>query len=188
MNLCIYCSSSQAVDTIYFEAARQVGTQMAAHKHNLIYGGADVGLMGVLARAVSAGGGHVTGIMPEVLRDKRITYTKADRIIVTRDMLTRKATMARYADAFIALPGGFGTLEELSEIISHRLIQIHTKPVIILNVGGFYEPLIGLFEHFYRERFALHQEGAYYVADQPEDIFVYLDRYQAGKQGDDVKD
>jgi cytokinin riboside 5'-monophosphate phosphoribohydrolase len=177
MNLCIYCSSSNAVDTRYFQAARRVGSQLAARGDHLIYGGADIGLMGTLARAVSEGGGHVTGVMPEVLRDKRITYDAADRIIITRDMRTRKATMARYADAFIALPGGFGTLEELFETLTERQLDIHRKPIVILNMHGFYEPLIGLFEHIYHERFARRVDDLYYIADDPDAVFAYLDRY-----------
>jgi cytokinin riboside 5'-monophosphate phosphoribohydrolase len=180
MNLCIYCSSSNAVDTVYFEAARRVGHQLAARGDNLIYGGADIGLMGTVARAVSEGGGHVTGVMPEALRAKRITYDAADRMIITRDMRTRKATMARYADAFIALPGGFGTLEELAETLTERQLQIHEKPVVILNVHRFYDPLIALFEHFYREQFARRWEELYHVADTPEAVFAHLDAYAAG--------
>lgn len=183
MNLCIYCSSSNAVDTVYFQAARRVGHQLAARGDHLIYGGADIGLMGVLARAVSEGGGHVTGVMPEALRAKRITYDDADRMIITRDMRTRKATMARYADAFIVLPGGFGTLEELAETLTARQLQIHEKLVVILNVHGFYDPLIALFEHFYRERFAHPVKDLYYVAEDPEGVFAYLDAYAAGEAG-----
>jgi hypothetical protein len=183
VNLCIYCSSSNAVDTVYFEAARRVGHQLAARGDNLIYGGADIGLMGTVARAVSEGGGHVTGVMPEALRAKRITYDAADRMIITRDMRTRKATMARYADAFVALPGGFGTLEELAETLTERQLQIHEKPVVILNVHGFYDPLIALFEHFYREQFARRWEGLYDVADTPEAVFAHLDAYAAGEAG-----
>jgi hypothetical protein len=178
MNLCIYCSSSNAVDTVYFQAARRVGSQLAARGDNLIYGGADVGLMGTLARAVSEGGGHVTGVIPEALRIKRITYDDANRIIITRDMRTRKATMARYADAFIALPGGFGTLEELSEVLTARQLAIHHKPVVILNTHRFYDPLIALFEHFYREQFARRVEDLYVVADDPDAVFDYLDRWE----------
>jgi hypothetical protein len=175
MKLCIYCSSSNAVDTVYFQAARRVGHQLAARGDTLIYGGADIGLMGTLARAVSEGGGHVTGVMPEALRAKRITYDDADRIIITRDMRTRKATMARYADAFVALPGGFGTLEELFEILTERQLEIHRKPIVILNVHGFYDPLLALFEHIYRERFARRLDDLYYVADAPDAVFAYLD-------------
>ena len=187
MNLCIYCSSSNAVDTVHFKAARRTGLQLAARGDRLIYGGADIGLMGTLARAVSEGGGHVTGVMPEALRTKRITYEAADRIIITRDMRTRKATMARYADAFIALPGGFGTLEELFETLTERQLQVHDKPVVILNVHGFYDPLISLFEHIYRERFARRVDGLYTIVEEPDAIFDYLDRYQGEGGGRDGK-
>ena len=178
MRICVYCSSSNDVDRVYFEAARRLGSLLAARGDTLIYGGANVGLMGTLARAVSAGGGKVTGVIPEVLRAKRITYEEADRLIVTRTMHDRKATMARYGDAFIALPGGFGTLEELTEILTQRQLQIHDKPLVLLNVREFYKPLIALFEHFYRERFARRWDGLFHVAEDAEGVFEHLDPYR----------
>jgi uncharacterized protein (TIGR00730 family) len=136
------------------DAARELGEGIAQRGHRLVYGGGKVGLMGEVALAVLAHGGHVTGVIPEALRDLELALESADKMIVTRDMYERKATMARLADAFIALPGGFGTLEEISEIIAHRLLSVHEKPCVILNLNGFYDALLAQFDRFSDEGFA----------------------------------
>ena len=178
MNICVFCSSSSALPEPYYDNARMFGVVMARKGHSLVYGGADVGLMGVVARAVSEGGGYVVGVMPEILKDKRISYAAADEMIVTRDIRERKAEMAARADAFIALPGGFGTLEELLEVLTLRQLHEHTKPIILLNTRNFYAPLINVFENFYKEHFAHPVREFYFVAQDVEDIFTYLDNYQ----------
>jgi uncharacterized protein (TIGR00730 family) len=178
MKICVFCSSSGALARPYYEAARQFGEGIAQRSHMLIYGGADVGLMGEVAHAVANGGGYVIGVMPEILKDKRISYTGADEMIVTRDMRERKAEMASRADAFVALPGGFGTLEELLEVLTLRQLAAHTKPIILLNTCHFYDPLIGFFENLYRQRFAHPVREFYFVAAEVQDVFSYLDTYQ----------
>ena len=178
MNICVFCSSSNALAAPYFRAARQFGDQLAGLGHNLIYGGADVGLMGEVAHAVTRGGGYVIGIMPEILKGKRISYAGVNEMIVTRDMRERKAEMAARADAFVALPGGFGTLEELLEVLTLRQLAEHVKPIILLNTLNFYSPLLDMFEHFYRERFAHPVREFYYVTPEVADVFRYLDGYR----------
>jgi uncharacterized protein (TIGR00730 family) len=178
MNICVFCSSSNALAKPYYDAARQLGFEIAQRSHALVYGGADVGLMGELAHAVSDGGGYVIGVMPDILKDKRISYTGVDEMILTRDLRERKAAMAALADAFIALPGGFGTLEELLEVLTLRQLSEHTKPIVLLNTLNFYAPLINVFETFYRERFAHPVREFYYVTPEIDDIFIYLDQYQ----------
>ncbi|MCD6285600.1 MAG: TIGR00730 family Rossman fold protein [Anaerolineae bacterium] len=177
MNICVYCSSSNAVAPAYFDAARTLGQRIAHRGDTLVYGGADVGLMGALAQAVKIGGGTVIGVMPTVLQEKRIVFTDADELVTTRDMRERKAVMESRADAFVALPGGFGTLEELSEILTLRQIGVHTKPIVLLNTEGYYAPLIALFEHFYQQQFAHPWRDMYYLAHEVDDVFRYLESY-----------
>ena len=178
MQICVFCSSSGALAQSYYDAARQFGAKLANLGHSLVYGGADVGLMGEVAHAVTQGGGYVIGVMPEILKDKRISYTAADEMVITSDMRERKAEMVARADAFVALPGGFGTLEELLEVLTLRQLQEHTKPIVLLNTLDFYTPLINVFENFYREYFALPIREFYYVAPSVDAIFTYLHRYQ----------
>lgn len=177
-NICVYCSSSSAVAPVYFDVARDLGARIAARGDALIYGGADLGLMGAVARAVHDGGGHVVGVIPQTLQDRGIGYDLADEVLITRDMRERKATMAARADAFIALPGGIGTLEELLEILTLRQLQEHTKPIVLVNTKGYYAPLFDLFDHLARERFAKPFGSLYHVAADVDSIFVYLDAYE----------
>lgn len=152
----------------YFDAARALGEAIAARGHSLVYGGADVGLMGALARSAKASGARVVGVIPEAIQAKGIAADEIDELVVTRDMRERKRTMEERSNAFIAMPGGFGTLEELLEIVTLRQLRYHTKPVVLLNVDGFWNPLESLFESLFESRFAhdLHR-GAYRFAAEP---------------------
>jgi cytokinin riboside 5'-monophosphate phosphoribohydrolase len=152
--ICVFCSSSDTLDEIYFQAARDLGEAMAQRGWGLVYGGSDVGLMGAVARAVHLHHGTVTGIIPQTIHARGIAYQTADELLVTRDLRERKAEMERRADAFIAMPGGFGTLEEIVEVLTLKQLQLHLKPIIFLNINGFYDPLVTLFEHFYQQKFA----------------------------------
>ncbi len=152
---------------------------MAKRGDVLIYGGTNVGLMGATARAMHQHGGRVVGVIPGFMASRGLAYAPADELLVTRDMRERKARMEARADAFLALPGGFGTLEEMLEIITLKQLQQHTKPVIFLNTGGFYDPLIALFEHMREHRFAKSYANSLYhfAADVPA-VFAHLDHYQ----------
>lgn len=177
--ICVYCSSSNAVAPEFFTAARELGAEMAQQGYALVYGGTRVGLMGAIAGAVHAHGGTVIGVIPEVLHRHGIAYDLADELIITRDMRDRKATMAARATAFVGFPGGFGTLEEIMETITLKQLQYHNKPVALLNVGGFYDPLLHLFEHFYTNNFAKPvYRQLYHVAADPAALFAHLDTYQ----------
>ncbi len=178
MNICVYCASSDAVAPVYFRAAETLGRMIAQRGDTLVYGGAGIGLMGALARAVKAGGGHVIGVMPKVLAAEPITFALLDEFVITDNMRERKARMEALADAFLVLPGGFGTLEELAEILTLRQLREHTKPVVLLNVQGFYEPLIALFEHYYREGFAKPWRELYAVYDDVAAALAYVDAYR----------
>nr|PZN42781.1 MAG: TIGR00730 family Rossman fold protein [Bacillota bacterium] len=177
--LCVYCSSSDAVDPVFFAAARELGAAMARQGYALVWGGTRVGLMGALARSVQEHGGRVIGVIPRALAERGIGYEGADELFVTRDLRERKAVMEARASGFVALPGGFGTLEELLEILTLKQLGYHQKPVVILNVQGFYDPLVELFEHIYRHRFAKPGfRQLYHVAGSVADLFAYLETYR----------
>ena len=162
-SVCVYCSSSDAVDGAYFEAARELGVEIARRKLRLVYGGTDIGLMGVVAKAAKSSGGEVIGVIPEAIRAMGIASTIDDELVVTADVRSRKAVMEDRADAFIALPGGFGTLEELLEAITHRQLRYHNKPIVLLNAAGFYDPLAALFEELFQHGFAKQKYRALYA-------------------------
>jgi uncharacterized protein (TIGR00730 family) len=176
MNICVYCSSSNSIDPKYFAVAEQLGSLLAARGDTLVYGGASVGLMGTIARAVQAGGGRVVGVIPQILINLEVSYQHADELIVTEDMRGRKAAMESRADAFLALPGGIGTLEEVFEILVLRYLRAIDKPLVLLNVEGFYDPLIVLFEHMRAEGFVKPDyTSLYHLAPDVETAFRYLD-------------
>lgn len=182
--LCVYCSSSDAVDPSFVESARTMGAEMARRGYGLVYGGTTVGLMGALARSVHSHGGRVVGIIPEAIHAMGIGNDLADELIVTPGMRERKAAMEARADGFIALPGGFGTLEELFEVTTLKQLKYHTKPIVILNAGGFYDPLVSLFEHIYQQRFAKPvYRQLYHVAATPAEAMEYLSSYTPPELG-----
>ncbi len=163
----------------FFTLAEELGKEMARRGHVLVYGGTNVGLMGAVARAAQQGGGKVVGVIPKFIADRGLAYQSANELIVTNDMRQRKATMEARADAFVALPGGFGTLEEVLEIITLKQLQQHTKPVIFLNSDGYYDPLTTLFEHMYEHRFAKPAyRGMYEFAADVRSALDYMESYQ----------
>ncbi|MFB3815680.1 MAG: TIGR00730 family Rossman fold protein [Terriglobales bacterium] len=182
LNLCVFCSSSDVIEPDYFRAATELGHTMAQRGDVLVYGGTNAGLMGAVARAMHRHAGRVVGVIPGFMAARGLAYAPADELIVTKDIRERKARMEDRADAFIALPGGFGTLEEMLEIITLKQLQRHSKPVIFLNTGGFYDPLIALFEHMREHRFAKqHCDSLYYFAPDVPALFIYLDHYRPPK-------
>lgn len=156
--LCVFLSSSEEIDRRYFDLARQLGAQMCERGMNLVSGGGGISTMGVLARAVRAGGGHTTGVIPRRLMALEVGDTDADELLVTSDMRDRKGLMDRRSDAFLALPGGLGTLEELIEVWVGRTLGIHAKPVVILDPWGDFLPLRDLVEGLNRS--GLVRDGA----------------------------
>ena len=145
--VCVFCGSGSGTDPAFAEAARQFGELLAENGVGLVYGGGSLGLMGILATSVLEHGGRVTGVIPEFLTGREHVMARAQEIIVTRDMHERKRIMFERADAFVALPGGIGTLEELVEQITWAQLGRHRKPIIIANVGKFWDPLLALFDH-----------------------------------------
>ena len=171
----VYCSSSKSIGPVYFQAARELGTRIAGAGWNLVYGGNCIGMMGVLADAVRAAGAKVIGITPQLLVDKGIADTKCDELIVTSGMRERKALMEQRGDAFIAMPGGIGTLEEIFEIVVGRHLGLHNKPIVLLNIEDFYRPLIQMLEHGRQTRFIRATVAELlFVADSVDAAIAYL--------------
>src|SRR5947208_4435051 len=172
---CVYCGSGPGTDPAFVEAAREFGKIMAREGIGLVYGGGSRGLMGAVATAVLDHGGHVTGIIPEFLQNREQTLRRAQEVVITPDMHVRKQTMFDRADAFVALPGGIGTLEELVEQLTWAQLGRHKKPILILNVKGFWDPLCALLDHmrsmeFIRAEFAV----MLLVAETPEEVLPKL--------------
>jgi uncharacterized protein (TIGR00730 family) len=144
--VCVFCASNVGNEPRFAEAARELGTTLAERSLTLVYGGGNVGLMGVLADAALAAGGRVVGVIPEALQRKEIAHEGLTELYVTGSMHERKAMMAELADGFVALPGGLGTWEEVLEILTWAQLGEHHKPVVLFDVNGFYEPLFELVE------------------------------------------
>ncbi len=145
--VCVFCGSGSGTDPAFAEAARRFGRILAENRVGLVYGGGSLGLMGILATSVLDHGGRVTGVIPEFLTGREHVMARAQEVIVTRDMHERKRIMFERADAFVALPGGIGTLEELVEQITWAQLGRHHKPIVIANIGKFWDPLLALFDH-----------------------------------------
>jgi uncharacterized protein (TIGR00730 family) len=152
-NVCVYCGSGLGKNPSYTAAARTLGAELAAHGIGLVYGGGSLGLMGEVARATLDNGGRVTGIIPGFLTDKEQMMRDADELIVTADMHERKRIMFERSDAFVALPGGVGTLEELVEQLTWVQLGRHTKPVVVANIDGFWNPFLSLLTHMKADTF-----------------------------------
>lgn len=145
--ICLYCGSRHGVDPRFTLDANDLGAAIAGRGWSLVYGGGGVGLMGVAARAALATGGHVVGIIPRALLEREQGFGAVSELIVTETLRERKALMFERSDAFVALPGGFGTLEEVVETITLRQLHYHTKPIFFLNSAGFFDPMLTFFEH-----------------------------------------
>ncbi|HMB09190.1 TIGR00730 family Rossman fold protein [Saliniramus sp.] len=183
-SICVYCGSGSGSDPAFAEAAKALGRAMAAENIGLVYGGGAVGLMGTVARAVLDHGGHVTGIIPDFLMDKERTLSDVQDTIVVSDMHTRKQMMFEKADAFVALPGGIGTLEELVEQMTWAQLGRHRKPILMFSVADFYKPLLVLLAHMRQSGFIrAGMELNYLVAEHPDDVIGML-RDAARRRGE----
>ncbi len=179
--ICVYCGSGAGSDPVFAEAATALGRTMAAQGIGLVYGGGNVGLMGTVARAVLEGGGHVTGIIPDFLKSRERMLEEIQETIVVEDMHTRKRLMFERADAFVALPGGIGTLEELVEQMTWAQLGRHDKPILMLSIAGFWRPLLTLFAHMRQSGFI--REGLelnYLVAERVEEVIPMLRKARSG--------
>jgi len=143
-SIAVFCASSDGTDTTIYNQARVLGNELGKRQIRLVYGGSKLGLMGQVAAGVMEQGGRVTGVIPEFLKTKEVVHTGLDHLITTKDMHERKLKMHELSDAFITLPGGFGTLEELFEIVTWAQLGLHRKPIGLLNIGGFYDDLLSM--------------------------------------------
>ncbi len=152
-NICVFCSASDQVDPLYKKAAEALGNVLGAEGVRLIYGGASIGLMGILANTVLGAGGEVIGVIPENLQQRELAHQGLSELHVTKTMQERQKMMADLADVFVILPGGLGTLTELTEVMTWKQLNIHDKPIFLLNIGGFWDPLLKTFAHMDKQGF-----------------------------------
>lgn len=179
LSICVFCSSSNELAPAYVALATELGELLARHGHELVYGGGNVGLMGQVARAVHAHGGRIYGVIPQALVDYELAYEEADELVVTANLRERKQRMEDRAHAFIALPGGIGTLEEVLEIITLKQLHYHNKAVVLVNAQGYYDPLLAQLDRAVAERFArpeLHE--LYQVASDAATALRLVEEYQ----------
>lgn len=175
-SVCVYCGSSAGNDPALLEAAAAFGSILARQGVELVYGGASIGIMGAVAKAVLADGGRVTGVIPEFLTKVEVQLGTVSELIVTDSMHSRNRVMFERSDAFVALPGGIGTLEEVVEMLTWAQLGRHTRPIILANLNGFWDPLVELFDHIIKSGFARSNiRGIYAVVDKVEDILPRIE-------------
>ncbi|NQW09483.1 MAG: TIGR00730 family Rossman fold protein [Alphaproteobacteria bacterium] len=173
--ICVFCGSSSRVDQRYKRAATDLGTLIAQAGCDLVYGGGKVGLMGLLADAALSAGGKVVGVIPSFLRDLEVGHGGATELIVTDSMHSRKREMYERSDAFVTLPGGLGTLDETLEVLTWTQLNLSAKPVVLVDIAGYWQPLIDLIDHTVREGFARPENRAMLtVVDRVEDVLPTL--------------
>ena len=178
-NVCIFASSCNFLEEIYYKDAKKLGKLLAENGFDVVYGGSCLGLMWACAGEVKENGGKLTGVMPEKLRKMDVFSEYCDEFHVTPCMRTRKEKMDKLSDALIALPGGFGTLEELSEMIVQKQLGYNQKAIVILNTNGFYNDLLRFFDEIIEQKFAnKNVRSLYYIANTPQDAIDYLKTYK----------
>lgn len=183
--ICVYCGSSDKMSADYLRAARQMGQALARRGLRLVYGAGCTGMMGALADGALEAGGEVMGVIPQMFATPQLMHTGLTRLEIVDSMHTRKARLAKLADAFIALPGGFGTFEELFEMLTWAQIGLHRKPIGVLNTMNYFDPLLALVEHIRSEGFMYAEHGSLLnCADKPEALLDMLAsfRYPAGME------
>ena len=178
--VCVYCGSSGAVEARYREAASELGARLAAAGIELVYGGGRVGLMGLLADAVLSAGGQAIGVIPRRLLDAEVAHRGVTELIVVDNMRDRKRLMAEKADAFVVLPGGIGTLDELFETLSWKQLGLHDKPILLVDIGGYWTPLHALLDHIVVTGFAReHTRGLLQVVPNVAALMAALSKEPA---------
>jgi hypothetical protein len=178
MNVCVYCSSSDRVDRVYFDVAARLGRLIGERRNNLVYGGGNTGPMRELAEAVKAAGGRVLSVIPKPFDERGLRFARSDEVVVTANLQDRRMTMLRDSDVFVALPGGFGTLEEVTENLTLRQLDFHHRPLCLVNVNDFWDPFTSFLDRLVEGRFIkTEHRGLVHVAATPEEALTYLDRY-----------
>ena len=188
--VCVYCSASNGVEEIYYKEATKLGELLGDNDYDLVYGGSDFGLMGAVSQSAKKNGSKVYGIMPKKIYEfVNHEGGGCDEFVLTEDMRERKYLLDSYSDATIAMAGGFGTLEEISEIIDHKILGYNTKPIIFLNTNNFYGKLFEFFNQIVAENFARKETmSLFYLAETPEDAIAYLKTYTPNKPPESVDD
>lgn len=182
MRVCVFASSSSRINNEYAIAASKLGLLLALANISIVYGGGGIGLMGKLADAVIKNGGSITGVIPSFMRDEGWDHSDVNEMIITPDMGERKKQMFAMADAVVALPGGVGTLEELTEAITLKQLGLFRGPIIILNTLKFYNPLIDFFEQMISGHFLRYEhKGIWEIADTPEEVMTFLTTYKGSQ-------
>jgi uncharacterized protein (TIGR00730 family) len=180
-NLCVYCGSAVGRDPRFAESAKKVGRAIAEHGFGLVFGGGRVGLMGIVADAVLAAGGRAIGVIPEPLASKEIAHQTLSELHIVRDMHERKAMMASRSAAFVTLPGGIGTFEEFFETLSWAMLELHHKPMGLLNIAGYFDPLIALLDHAVSQQFVKPEHRRHLVLSaDPETLVADVMRHAGG--------
>lgn len=178
-NICVYCGSNFGDRTSYRQAAESMGKLLAQRNIGLVYGGGDVGLMGVVADAAIDAGGEVTGVIPKLLADKEVAHQRLTNLHIVNTMHERKHIMAELSDAFIAMPGGFGTLEELFEVVTWTQLSFHNKACGVLNVEGYYDGLLTFLDHATAEKFIRpHHREIVVVDTEPAALLEKLNKFE----------
>lgn len=176
LSVCVYCGSSAGADPAFAQAAEALGRNFSENDVGLVYGGGGIGLMGICARTVMAEGGHVTGIIPAFLQTDEIAYEGVSDLQVVATMHERKQRMFEHSDAFLALPGGIGTLEETIEMLTWAQLGRHNHPILLLNINGFWDPLISLFDHMIDQGFVQSSiRGQYAVVERVADVLPRIE-------------
>ncbi|MCE2927342.1 MAG: TIGR00730 family Rossman fold protein [Rickettsiales bacterium] len=174
-SLCVFCGASNAVDKKFLDIGAEFGKLLASRGITLVYGGGDCGVMGAVANSTMKAGGHVTGVFPVSLRNIENEHQSLTEIIIVNTMHERKQNMFDRSDAFIVFPGGFGTMDEMFEILTWKQLLLHDKPVIIFNYQGYWDPLIALMKNIIEQKFAKTEVATYYhVVDELEEILDVL--------------
>ncbi len=177
--VCVFASSSNFLDEVYYEEAKELGKLLGQNNYDIVYGGSNLGLMWACASNVKEYGGKITGVMPEKLHNMGVFTEGCDEFIITTGMRERKAKIDEISDAVITLAGGFGTLEEISEMIVQKQLGYNKKPIIILNTNGFYSKLNEFFEEIIEQKFAnKNMRKIYYIAQTPAETIEYLKNYE----------
>lgn len=178
-SICVFCGSSMGIRPGYRKGAEEVGNLLLQRRIQLIYGGANVGLMKVLADTVLAGGGEVVGIMPRILVEKEVAHLKLTKMYTVCSMSERKALMVELSDAFIAMPGGFGTFDELAEVITYNQLRLTDKPIGILNLERYFDHLLEFFTHTANEGFLRHEHRNNLIVDEkPSELLRKMSIFQ----------
>ncbi|MBQ3641696.1 TIGR00730 family Rossman fold protein [bacterium] len=176
--ICVYCSSSKRLKENFYNAAKELGYKIAKNGYDMVYGGSTCGMMGIIADNALANGADVLGVIPKRIEAMGVTHPELANIIVTEDMRSRKAKMEEYADAFVAMPGGFGTFEEIFEIIVAKQLSYHNKPIVFVNIDGYYDNLFKMFETVYENNFAYDfTRDLYFIAKNIDEMFEYIENY-----------